>query len=367
VDAATARRLRETVGTRAEVIAVVADLARPELEELRDRTQIRWLQLHGSEQPAALAELLPGAFKALRVADARDVEEAARYGGERLLVDAKVKGELGGTGHTFDWSLVTQLARERALVLAGGLTPENVAAAVRFVAPYGVDTASGVEGADPRRKDAGKVHAFVRAARAALLALAAAGSLALTACSPAPPTRQLVPPDAPLPGVVAGVFQAQHCRDASGGKLTLGPRFFVALAPPGLVGEGRGIEQGKYPPAVLTLLDQRVGYEGVLISHGRHEGDALVYRSPIEARDGRALIEEVRLPLTLSGNGALSLSEAQPGPGRTVSGTPAGAPHPLLLHCELVASAGGLDRARGVDYEPERDEQALPSQPPQTP
>ncbi|HEX4448392.1 MAG TPA: phosphoribosylanthranilate isomerase, partial [Polyangiaceae bacterium] len=71
----------------------------------------------------------------------------------------------GGTGHAFDWSLILELARERKVVLAGGLTPQNVGRAVAMVRPWCVDVASGVESA-PGQKDLEKVRAFVGAARA---------------------------------------------------------------------------------------------------------------------------------------------------------------------------------------------------------
>jgi phosphoribosylanthranilate isomerase len=167
VDVTAARRVREAVGDRAELVAVVADLSAAELAELRERTGIAWLQLHGNETPAALSAVLPRAYKALRIATAADVDVARGFAGERLLADAKVKGELGGTGQAFDWQLVVGLAVERAVVLAGGLTPENVAQAVRVARPFGVDVASGVEGKDPRRKDPERLRRFVARARAA--------------------------------------------------------------------------------------------------------------------------------------------------------------------------------------------------------
>jgi len=179
VDEATAREIVAAVGGAVPVIAVVADLPPEELSTLRARLGVHALQLHGSEPPAVLAALLPHAFRAVRIATAADVALARSFGGERLLVDAKVQGELGGTGRTFDWSLVTELARERALVLAGGLTPENVGTAVVQVRPYGVDTASGVEGNNPREKDPDRVARFVAAARSAArqVGLDAPGSL----------------------------------------------------------------------------------------------------------------------------------------------------------------------------------------------
>jgi phosphoribosylanthranilate isomerase len=167
IDRATARSIVLAVGDRAEVVAVVADEPVDALFELKARLGVHALQLHGNESPALLAELAPHAFRAVRIGTTEDVAQARLFGGTRLLADAKVAGALGGTGHAFDWTLVTELARERALVLAGGLRPDNVAAAVALVRPFGVDTASGVEGADPRKKDADKVLRFVEAARRA--------------------------------------------------------------------------------------------------------------------------------------------------------------------------------------------------------
>lgn len=166
VDVATARSIVERVGASALVVGVVADLDAASLRALLAATGVGCLQFHGDEPPEALAPFLPHAYKAVRVADARDVERARAMPGEHVLVDAKVDGALGGTGATFDWTLVRDLARERKLTLAGGLTPENVARAVALVAPFAVDVASGVEVAgDPRRKDAARVAAFVSRAR----------------------------------------------------------------------------------------------------------------------------------------------------------------------------------------------------------
>jgi phosphoribosylanthranilate isomerase len=165
VDIETGRAIRDAVGSRVEVVAVVAARSLDELDELRERTHIDWLQLHGNEDASLVESALPNAYKAVGIATAADVAFARRLPGERLLVDAKVEGELGGTGRSFDWTLVRELAVERPVVLAGGLRPENVAEAVRVVRPFGVDVASGVESDDPRSKDPERVRAFVRAAR----------------------------------------------------------------------------------------------------------------------------------------------------------------------------------------------------------
>jgi phosphoribosylanthranilate isomerase len=155
VDESLARAIVEAVGQRTLVEAMRGLVA---------RTGVGCLQVHGGE-PADVAALLPHAYGAVPVASAEDVAVAEAMPGEYVMVDAKVAGALGGTGHTFDWNLVVGLAGRRKLVLAGGLTPSNVAAAIARVGPWCVDVASGVESA-PGVKDLGKVRAFVEAARA---------------------------------------------------------------------------------------------------------------------------------------------------------------------------------------------------------
>jgi phosphoribosylanthranilate isomerase len=163
-----ARAIARHVGDRALVVLVVADLASGAIAELVRFVGCGCVQLHGSEPPETLLPLLPHAYKAVRIASEDDVEKARAYPGEYLLVDAKVPGVLGGSGTTFDWSLVRPLAKEKKLILAGGLTVENVANAVASVDPDSVDVASGVErDGDPRRKDLAKVRAFVERARGA--------------------------------------------------------------------------------------------------------------------------------------------------------------------------------------------------------
>jgi phosphoribosylanthranilate isomerase len=164
IDVARAREIARAIRGRAIAVGVVADMAIDDLRSLVKDAELDCLQLHGDETPETLAALLPHAYKAVRVATADDVTRARSFGGDHVLVDAKVDGALGGTGHTFDWSLVKGLATERRLTLAGGLRPDNVAEAVREVVPYCVDVASGVERA-PGVKDIDLVRAFVAAAR----------------------------------------------------------------------------------------------------------------------------------------------------------------------------------------------------------
>ncbi|HKY39488.1 MAG TPA: phosphoribosylanthranilate isomerase [Polyangiaceae bacterium] len=161
-----AAQLVQAIGKRVELVAVVADPTDAEVKELREELGIQWLQLHGQEAAARVSRLLPHAYKAAAIEDAADARRAATFPGERLLVDTKVGGASGGTGKVFDWQLVTDLTAQRQLILAGGLTPSNVAAAVRVLKPFGVDVASGVE-STPGRKDPQRLRAFVEAVRGA--------------------------------------------------------------------------------------------------------------------------------------------------------------------------------------------------------
>jgi phosphoribosylanthranilate isomerase len=166
VDEDVARGIVGAVGSKVLVVGVVAGMDVDSMLRLRESIGLGCLQLHGEEGPDQVAALLPHAYKAVRVADGNDVARAESMPGEYVMVDAKVEGALGGTGHAFDGSLVVELAKRRKLVLAGGLTPDNVAAAIRQVKPWCVDVASGVE-SRAGVKDLGRVRAFVEAVREA--------------------------------------------------------------------------------------------------------------------------------------------------------------------------------------------------------
>jgi phosphoribosylanthranilate isomerase len=168
VEPDVAAQLLQSLAGRALSVLVVAQRDLPALSELLARLAPDQLQLHGDEPAEWIEALGPRAFKAVRVGDAADVALARGFPGHPLLVDAKVGAALGGTGQRVDWSLVAPLAQSRPLVLAGGLTPENVALAIRTVLPWAVDVASGVESdTNPRHKDPDKLRRFVAAARAA--------------------------------------------------------------------------------------------------------------------------------------------------------------------------------------------------------
>jgi phosphoribosylanthranilate isomerase len=166
VEASRARAIARAVGSRAVVVAVVADMTVDAMRSLRDEAGVGCLQLHGNEEPSIVASVLPHAYKAIRVATADDVAAAEAMPGDYVMVDAKVAGKLGGTGHSLDWSLVAGLARRRRLVLAGGLDPANVESAIAVVRPWCVDVASGVE-SSVGVKDLARVEDFVQRVRRA--------------------------------------------------------------------------------------------------------------------------------------------------------------------------------------------------------
>ncbi len=153
-------------------VALVVDAEDAALDAIVEGVALDMLQLHGHESPERVAEVrarygLP-VMKAVGVADEGDLAALFDYStvADQILIDAKPpKGAAlpGGNGLSFDWRLVAQRRWLRPWMLAGGLTAENVAEAVRLTNARQVDVSSGVESA-PGQKDAAKIAAFVRAA-----------------------------------------------------------------------------------------------------------------------------------------------------------------------------------------------------------
>jgi len=121
-------------------------------------------QLHGDESPQYCAELGRSVIKAIRVRDRGDLERMTSYQVAGFVLDAFVEGMPGGTGVTIDWDLASEAQVVGPIILAGGLTPDNVLEAVRQARPYGVDVTSGVE-VSPGKKDHAKVRAFITNAK----------------------------------------------------------------------------------------------------------------------------------------------------------------------------------------------------------
>ena len=169
VDPATAEQIGAALKRRCEVAGVFVNAPIDAVVEAAEREQLTILQLHGEEGPAYCSEAArrTGAkvMKAFRVRSAADVQAAQAFRTDLHLFDTYRKGVYGGTGESFDWELLTDRRSQVPMVLAGGLTPENVAEAIDVVNPYAVDVVSGVE-AEPGIKDPAKVEAFFEAVNA---------------------------------------------------------------------------------------------------------------------------------------------------------------------------------------------------------
>jgi phosphoribosylanthranilate isomerase len=150
-------------------VGVFVNAPAPTVVDVAHRVGLDILQFHGDEDAhylAAFAEEFAGrTLQALRVRDATDLRLLEQLAGvDTVLLDAP-SDSYGGSGRTFDWTLARQAkAHGKRIVLAGGLTPENVAQAIREVRPFGVDVAGGVE-ASPGVKDADKIRRFLEAAK----------------------------------------------------------------------------------------------------------------------------------------------------------------------------------------------------------
>jgi phosphoribosylanthranilate isomerase len=167
VSPADARRIIEQLPERAKRVGVFVNEDAGGVARIASEAGVKVVQLHGDETPEFCADLRGlSVVKALRVGKDFHVEDASKFETDAVLLDAYVSDFRGGTGHTFDWSIASR-TREvvRRLFLAGGLTPDNVGAAVKSVRPFAVDVCSGVETA-PGRKSFELMRRFVEAVRA---------------------------------------------------------------------------------------------------------------------------------------------------------------------------------------------------------
>jgi len=170
VDAGEAVAIAAAFRRKCEVVGVFVN---PELEEVAkavENASLSMVQLNGAEGPQLCAEVARRtgvkAIKAIHVASAAEIHAAEAYRTDYHLFDKKGKGLWGGTGESFDWGLLREHRSEVPAIVAGGLRPDNVAAAIETTHPYAVDVASGVE-AEPGRKDHAAMAAFFEAAKAA--------------------------------------------------------------------------------------------------------------------------------------------------------------------------------------------------------
>lgn len=162
-----AAAIRRQLPPLVTAVALLRDAASDSVWEAIDTLQPDLLQFHGAETPEFCASFGLPYIKAVAMRGAHHplpqiAQDYASAAG--LLLDGHAPGEMGGQGQTFDWTTIGRLAKP--VVLAGGLTPQNVAQAIRIARPYAVDVSSGIE-AKPGIKDSGKMEAFARQVRGA--------------------------------------------------------------------------------------------------------------------------------------------------------------------------------------------------------
>ncbi|HXZ25665.1 MAG TPA: phosphoribosylanthranilate isomerase [Nitrospiria bacterium] len=167
--AITPQTVKSIIARLPPYVATVGVFANPtdaELREAFDDWGLGLAQLQGDEPPE-LCDRFPGrVIKAIRVKDKKSIETMSYFRVRAFLLDTYRHDQLGGTGETFDWTWARQAKRFGPVILAGGLTPQNVAKAIRTVKPIGVDVSSGVE-QSLGKKDPKKVKRFIEEARKA--------------------------------------------------------------------------------------------------------------------------------------------------------------------------------------------------------
>ena len=159
-----AREVVEGLDPAVMRVGVFVNPERDEVEAVVSEVGLDALQLSGNETPDDVSRYRMKVFKAIHVLSVDSLREMKTFEVDAFLLDTYRDGDFGGTGETFDWDVARKAKQFGKVILAGGLKPENVAAAVRLVRPYGVDVSSGVE-LRPGIKDHKKIREFIRRAR----------------------------------------------------------------------------------------------------------------------------------------------------------------------------------------------------------
>ena len=158
-----AQKIAKNIGKSILKIGVFVNESPQIINHLSNLCHLDMVQLHGEEPPEYLAQIDAPIIKAFRIADAADLDALSAYTAYAFLLDSKILGSRGGTGHAFDWRLLETIKQKEKIVLAGGLHAENVAAAIAASQVFGVDVSSGVETAG--QKDTTKIRMFIENAK----------------------------------------------------------------------------------------------------------------------------------------------------------------------------------------------------------
>lgn len=164
ISVAKAKEIVETIPDHILKIGVFVNETKENLESIFEEVGLTHLQLHGDETPAFCQSLRYPIIKAIRIDSESDVDQITQYDCEYILVDSPIGPYRGGNGTTFDWKLLfNKNIQKKKLILAGGLTIENVLEASKIVNPAMVDVSSGVE--TDGKKDEQKIEAFIKKAK----------------------------------------------------------------------------------------------------------------------------------------------------------------------------------------------------------
>jgi phosphoribosylanthranilate isomerase len=162
----TAREIIAQLPSFVTSVGVFVDEEAAVVQDLAAKVGLDWVQLHGQESPDYCRSLGRRVIKGFRIKDESSLRDLEPFQGaiQAFLLDTYRKGQVGGTGETFDWRLAREAKRYGQIILAGGLTPDNIAQAIQVAQSQAVDTASGTEAA-PGKKDPGKLRAFFSAVK----------------------------------------------------------------------------------------------------------------------------------------------------------------------------------------------------------
>jgi phosphoribosylanthranilate isomerase len=168
VEKEQAREIVQALPPFVHLVGVFVDEEKSVIEDIADFCRLTVLQFHGSESPEYCAGFGRLVIKAFRISQREDIERLKPYQGKvsAFLLDTYHPVFAGGTGQAFDWDMAKEAGKIGPIILAGGLNPDNIEAAIRAVKPYAVDVSSGVE-MTPGKKDHDKMRLFIERAQQA--------------------------------------------------------------------------------------------------------------------------------------------------------------------------------------------------------
>ena len=148
-----------------DTVGVFVDETAEQINKIVDYCNLDLVQLHGDESPTFCKRMQRRVIKAFRVKDMESVKKISKFQVSGFILDTFSESLHGGTGKVFDWNLALPAKKFGPVIMAGGLTPNNVRQAIQRVRPYGVDVCSGVE-SEPGIKDHKKIRVFLKNAKA---------------------------------------------------------------------------------------------------------------------------------------------------------------------------------------------------------